>query len=171
MFLLPICYSTAARLHQTNSGEFLSLSLSLSLALPSLAFGCELGGWLAGRQSRVVARVTEGSALCWVTCRGAGVQQARAPRSILRCPLTSEGNAADRLSKGTQAHQQIKHTPTAPFFSPEAIARRADRTQAKVTIDPPRNAKLLLKKRHVIANLAVFSKKNNFFAKNCNFVD
>jgi hypothetical protein len=93
------------------------------------------------------------------------VQQARAPRSILRCPLTSEGNAADRLSKGTQAHQQIKHTPTAPFFSPEAIARRADRTQAKVTIDPPRNAKLLLKRHHVIANFHSFQQKNIFWQK------
>jgi hypothetical protein len=77
------------------SGVFLSLS---SLAGSALALAASSAG---GRQSRVVARVTEGSALRRVTCRGAGVQQARALGSILCCPLTSEGNAADRLSKGT----------------------------------------------------------------------
>jgi len=44
MFLLPICYSTAARLHQTNSGEFLSLLLFPRLLLAASS----AGGWLAG---------------------------------------------------------------------------------------------------------------------------
>lgn len=152
MFLLPICFSTAARAAASN--KFL---VCFSLSLSSLA--CF---WLRARSAGGIG--SRGLLREWLRgARFAGsheealpLQQARAPRSILCCPLTSEGNAADRLSKGTQAHQQIKHTQTAPSFSPEAIARHADRTQAKVTIDPSRNAEHL---ETVLQNLVVLSSK------------
>lgn len=85
------------------SGVFLSLSFA-SLA----GWLRELGGWHS--------RVTEGSALAWVTCRGAGVQQARAPPINTSLPTDVRGQRRRSIKQRHTGPSADKAHPDRPLL-------------------------------------------------------